>query len=81
MRALARKRLEALPGFGAEKSRIFIALLAKRIGVRPDGWEQSAGPFADATPRSVADIDSPETLARVREWKQAMKKQGKTKAD
>ena len=38
-------------------------------------------PFSDATPRSVADIDSPETLARVREWKQAQKAQGKSKAD
>ena len=75
------RRLLALPGFGPDKTRIFIALLAKRFGVRPPGWEQAAGPFADDTPRSVADIDSAETLARVREWKQAMKKQGKTKAD
>jgi uncharacterized HhH-GPD family protein len=75
------RRLLALPGFGPDKTRIFIALLAKRMGVRPEGWEEAAGPFADDTPRSVADIDSPETLARVREWKQMMKKQGKTKAD
>ena len=76
-----RKRLEALPGFGAEKSRIFIALLAKRFGVKPDGWQEAAAPFGDDTARSVADIDSPETLARVREWKQARKKEGKTKSD
>src|SRR4051812_7370264 len=76
-----RARLLALPGFGPDKTSIFIALLAKRFGVRPAGWEKAAGPFSDSTPRSVADIDSPETLARVREWKQAMKKQGKTKAD
>jgi len=76
-----KKRLEALPGYGAEKTRIFIALLAKRMGVRPPGWEEAAGPFADDTPRSVADIDSAETLARVREWKQMKKKQGKTKSD
>jgi uncharacterized HhH-GPD family protein len=75
------RRLLALPGFGPDKTRIFIALLAKRFDVRPEGWEQAAGPFADDTPRSVADIDSAETLARVREWKQTMKKQGKTKAD
>jgi uncharacterized HhH-GPD family protein len=75
------RRLLALPGFGPDKTRIFIALLAKRLGVRPEGWEEAAGPFADDTPRSVADIDSPETLARVREWKQMMKKAGKTKAD
>ena len=74
-------RLSDLPGFGAEKAKIFLALLAKRFGVRPAGWEQAAAPFSDSTPRSVADIDSPETLARVREWKQAQKAQGKTKAD
>ena len=76
-----RTRLEALPGFGPEKSRIFIALLAKRFGIRPEGWQEAAAPFGDDTARSVADIDSPETLARVREWKQARKKEGKAKAD
>ena len=75
------RRLIALPGYGQEKTRIFIALLAKRFGVRPKGWEEAAGPFSDDTPRSVADIDSPDTLARVRQWKQARKAAGKTKAD
>ncbi|MDH3307609.1 MAG: Fe-S cluster assembly protein HesB, partial [Acidimicrobiia bacterium] len=42
------KRLGDLPGFGKEKTRIFVALLAMRMGVRPDGWEKAAGPFADA---------------------------------
>ncbi len=56
-------RIKALPGYGEEKSRIFLALLAKRFGVAPEGWESYAGPFADTTPRSVADIDSAETLA------------------
>jgi len=74
-------RLVALPGYGVEKAKIFQALLAKRLGVRPDGWEQAAAPFSDATPRSVADIDSPETLARVRDWKRTQKRRGKTKAD
>ncbi len=74
-------RLRALPGFGAEKSRIFLALLAKRFGVRPDGWQDAAGPFGDDTARSVADVDSPESLARVREWKRAQKMKGKGKAD
>jgi uncharacterized HhH-GPD family protein len=73
--------LKALPGFGDEKAKIFIALLAKRFGVRPPGWEQAAGPFADPEPRSVADIDGPETLAQVREWKKAKKAAGKTKQD
>jgi uncharacterized HhH-GPD family protein len=74
-------RIRALPGFGEEKARIFLALLAKRFGKRPAGWEEHAGPFADGTPRSVADIDSPEALVRVREFKRAMKAKGKGKAD
>jgi uncharacterized HhH-GPD family protein len=74
-------RLAALPGFGREKAKIFLALLAKRLGVRPEGWEVAAEPFSDSTPRSVADIDSPESLARVREWKKAQKAKGKSKAD
>jgi len=74
-------RLEALPGFGAEKSKIFIALLAKRLGVKPAGWEDAARPYSDTTPRSVADIDSPETLAQVRDWKGSQKAKGRTKGD
>lgn len=77
-RTLAR-RLAELPGFGPEKTKIFVALLAKRFGIRPPGWEQAAGVFADDTPRSVADIDGPATLAEVREWKRAQKQAGKTK--
>ncbi|RMH75917.1 MAG: Fe-S cluster assembly protein HesB, partial [Actinomyces sp.] len=74
-------RLRDLPGYGDEKARIFVAILAKRFGVRPPGWEEAAGPFADDTPRSVADIDSPEALARVRDWKKAQKARGRSKAD
>jgi uncharacterized HhH-GPD family protein len=75
------RRVKALPGFGAEKSKIFTALLAKRFGVRPPGWEAATAPFSDAEPRSVADIDSAETLQRVRAWKKAMKAAGREKAD
>lgn len=77
-RTLAR-RLKALPGFGPEKTKIFVALLAKRFGVRPDGWEAAAGVFADDEPRTIADCDSPAGLARVREWKAAQKVAGKDK--
>ena len=73
------RRLRALPGYGAEKTMIFVAILAKRMGVAPEGWEAAAGPFADDKPRSVADIDSPEALATVRAWKKAQKAAGKSK--
>jgi len=75
------RRLRALPGYGAEKTMIFVAILAKRMGVAPEGWEAAAGPFADDVPRSVADIDSPEALATVRAWKKAQKAAGKSKQD
>jgi uncharacterized HhH-GPD family protein len=74
-------RVEALPGFGEEKAKIFVALLAKRFGIRPRGWQQAAAPFSDSAPRSVADIDSPEARDRVRAWKKAQKAAGKTKQD
>lgn len=79
--AVLLRRVRALPGFGADKSKIFTALLAKRFGVRPPGWEEATAPFSDDRPRSVADIDSAESLQRVRSWKKAMKAQGKTKFD
>jgi uncharacterized HhH-GPD family protein len=74
-------RLRTLPGFGDEKTKIFIALLGKRFGVRPPGWEAAAGVFADEQPRSVADIDDAASLARVREWKKAAKAAKRDKQD
>jgi uncharacterized HhH-GPD family protein len=74
------ERIRALPGYGDEKARIFLAILGKRLRVAPAGWREYAGPFADEHPRSVADIDSPENLQRVRAWKQAQKAAKKSKA-
>jgi len=73
-------RLRALPGYGDEKAKILLAVLGKRFGVAPAGWEEHAAPFSDDRPRSVADIDSSAALARVRQWKQAQKAKGLTKA-
>ena len=67
------------PATAEEKAQIFVAILAKRMSVAPPGWQQAAGPFADAEPRSVADIDSPASLEKVREWKRAMKAAKKDK--
>ena len=74
-----KQRLVSLPGYGDEKAMIFTAILAKRMGVAPDGWQDAAGPFSDDTPRSVADINGPKALATVREWKKAQKAVGKSK--
>lgn len=67
------RRLRALPGFGEEKSQIFVALLGKRFGVRPKGWQKVAGAFSDKQPRSVADINSPAALLKVRGYKKEQK--------
>ncbi len=74
-------RIRALPGYGDEKAKIFLAILGKRLGVAPAGWETYAGPFGDPTPRSVADIDSREAFTRVRAWKKAQKALGKKKSE
>ncbi len=73
-------RLRSLPGFGEQKTRIFVAILAKRLGVRPPRWEKAAGPYAEPGYRSVADVDSPEALARVREYKRAVKAEARAGA-
>lgn len=75
------ERIRALPGFGDEKAKIFLALLAKRFDRAPAGWEKYAKPFSDTKPRSVADVDSAESLQRVREWKKAQKAKGRAKSD
>ena len=68
------KRLTALPGFGKQKAQIFVALLAKQVGVRPVGWESVAGGYAESgSYRSVADVVDAASLERVRETKQQAK--------
>ena len=73
-------RVKSLPGFGDQKARIFVALLGKQVGVRPPGWEKAAGAYGESGSfRSVADIDSPETLAKVRQFKQQAKAEARAK--
>ena len=74
------KRMQALPGFGTQKARIFVALLAKQLGVRPDGWEQAVGAYAEDGYRSVADVVDPESLQKVRDHKKQMKAQSKAQS-
>jgi uncharacterized HhH-GPD family protein len=72
------RRLGELPGFGAQKSKIFLALLGKRCGVTPPGWREAAGAYGDeGSHRSVADITGPESLAEVRRFKQEQKRAAK----
>jgi uncharacterized HhH-GPD family protein len=66
-------RLTGLPGFGKQKAQIFIALLAKQVGVKPRGWQSVAGDYALKGFRSVADVVDAESLQKVREFKQQKK--------
>ena len=69
------RRLRALPGFGEQKARIFLALLGKQRGVRPDGWREAAGVYGEeGSYRSVADVIDEKSLAKVRASKQAAKR-------
>jgi uncharacterized HhH-GPD family protein len=73
--------VKALPGFGEQKARIFVALLGKQFAVRPPGWQEASSPFGEpGTFRSVADIDSREALGKVRQYKQQLKAEAKAMA-
>jgi len=61
-------RIKKLPGFGDMKVKITIAVLAKKFGVRPRGWEKHAASW-----HTIADVDSVESMTAVREVKRAMR--------
>ncbi|PRX50330.1 putative HhH-GPD family protein [Prauserella shujinwangii] len=68
------RRLKALPGYGDQKARIFLALLGKQYGVRPEGWREAAGAYGeDGARRSIADVVDERTLNEVRSFKKAAK--------
>jgi uncharacterized HhH-GPD family protein len=73
------RRLQALPGFGKQKAQIFVALVGKQLGVRPEGWEQAAGSYAEpGSFRSVADVVDPSSLEKVRAFKKEKKAAART---
>jgi uncharacterized HhH-GPD family protein len=74
-------RVSALPGFGEQKAKIFVALLGKQLGVEPDGWREAAEPFGSSgSYLSVADITDDESLGKVRSHKQAVKAAAKARS-
>ena len=67
-------RIGKLPGFGKQKSQIFVALLGKQFGVKLKGWRQATGVYGEeGALRSVADITDEGSLAQVREYKKQLK--------
>jgi uncharacterized HhH-GPD family protein len=75
------KRMQALPGFGKQKAQIFVALVAKRLAVRPEGWEAVVGDYAEEGYRSVADVVDGASLQKVRDFKKQKKAAAKAQAD
>jgi uncharacterized HhH-GPD family protein len=74
------KRVMALPGFGRQKAQIFTALLAKQVGVRPEGWEKAVGDYSLDGYRSVADVVDADSLHKVRDYKKQKKAAAKAAA-
>jgi uncharacterized HhH-GPD family protein len=75
------RRLRALPGFGEQKAKIFLALLGKQYGVTPSGWRAAAGDYGKAgTHMSIADVVDKGSLEQVRAYKKKMKAAAKAKA-
>jgi uncharacterized HhH-GPD family protein len=68
------RRLQGLPGFGKQKSQIFVALLGKQLEITPEGWAEAAGDYAEAgSYRSVADVVDGTSLEKVRAFKKEKK--------
>jgi uncharacterized HhH-GPD family protein len=74
------KRVLALPGFGKQKAQIFVALVAKQLDVRPEGWEKVVGDYSQEGYRSVADVVDTESLQKVRDFKKQKKAAAKAAA-
>jgi len=66
-------RMTSIPGFGKQKAQIFVALLAKQLGVRPEGWESVVGDYSQEGYRSVADVVDAASLEKVRATKREKK--------
>jgi len=63
-----RRRIAALPGFGEMKVNGLAAVLIKRLGVRPSGWEEALPKYP-----TLGDVDSAQSLAEYQAKKRAYK--------
>jgi uncharacterized HhH-GPD family protein len=75
------RRISELPGFGAQKAKMFAALLGKQVGARPPGWRAASAPYGGAgTFVSAADVVDATSLAKVKAHKKEMKAAAKAPA-
>ncbi|EWS99738.1 Fe-S cluster assembly protein HesB [Intrasporangium oryzae NRRL B-24470] len=72
-------RIASLPGFGDQKAKIFAALLAKQLGVAPEGWQEATGDYGKPGHRSIADVIDEASRVKVREHKKAKKAEAREK--
>jgi uncharacterized HhH-GPD family protein len=72
-----RRRIAALPGFGEMKVNGLTAVLIKRLGVRPSGWEEALPKYP-----TLGDVDSAQALAdyqaKKRAYKASLRERGET---
>lgn len=69
------RRLLEVPGFGPMKAGTLVAILGKRLGRAPAGWEAFVPDHM-----TLGDVDSPESLRRYQDWKKGMKAEAKAAA-
>lgn len=72
-----RHRIAQLPGFGEMKVNGLTAVLVKRLGVRPPGWEDALPGYP-----TLGDVDSAQALAdyqaKKRAYKASLRERGET---
>lgn len=66
------RRVEGMPGFGDYKARIYLAVLAKRFEVKPDGWERYLPDWPN-----ISEIETPDDRDDLKERKRVWKATGK----
>ena len=70
------RRLLEVPGFGPMKAGTLVAILGKRLGRAPAGWEAFVPDHM-----TLGDVDSPESMRRYQDWKKGMKAEAKAAAE
>ena len=63
-------RLQQLPGFGAYKARVYLAVLARNFGVTPQGWEMLLPTWPNVS-EIESGADREDLRLRKKEWKAA----------